>query len=72
MELAIIRRYLRAIDALTKHPSTDVRKFAWEMIDSIIEFPAFEILGPIHSRDFSQLTPNEKLLRTMAGYGRIR
>lgn len=66
MELAIIRRYLRAIDALTKHPSTDVRKFAWEMIDSIIEFPASETLGPIHTLPISKLTPNERLLRMMA------
>lgn len=66
MELATIRRYLRALDALAKHPSPEVRAFAKDLIYSIIDHPASEILGPIHTLPISKLTPNERLLRMMA------
>lgn len=67
MELAIIRRYLAALESMTKHPNIEVRQFAREITATLAECPIGEVLSPIHSRPMKDLTPNERVLRVLAG-----
>lgn len=66
MELAVIRRYLAALESMTSHPNAEVRAFAREIIATLAECPIHEALGPIHTLPTKELTANEKVLRALA------
>lgn len=66
MELAIIRRYLAALEQMTSHPSAEVRAFAREIIATLAECPIHEVLAPIHNSPMKDLTSNERVLRVLA------
>lgn len=67
LELATIRRYLKALDQLSKHPDPDIRVQARDLLATLIEFDVEEALLPIHQSAPAELTSFERLLRALAG-----
>lgn len=66
LELAVIMRYLQALEELRCHPSQDVRAFRNDLIATLSQCPISEVLTPIHTLPAHKLTPNEQLLRSLA------
>lgn len=63
LETAQVRRYVAAVERLREHENTEVRRFAFNMLNDLLDFVPSEILGPIAQQPITTLSPMERLLR---------
>lgn len=66
LELAVIRRYLQALEDMMHHKDPGSRQFANELMDTVVSHPIHEVFGPIENSPLHQLTPHERILRNLA------